>query len=155
VDAGLHRIDPEGRAQILAERQVGRGKPERTAALVAMLDPALDLPGPAELLGGGRRTPGPEMLADPGRGENLTPRAGDRLDGGHGEAARPAELGEQRGVAAPALAEDEVVADHDVGDLDALAQHLDDEGLGALAGELGIEMQHQEVVDPDRLELAD
>jgi hypothetical protein len=42
----------------------------------------------------------------------------------------------------------------DVGDPEALAQHLDDEGFGALAGQLGIEMQHEQVVDAHGLELA-
>ena len=52
------------------------------------------------------------------------------------------------------MAEDEIVADHDMGDLEPLAQHLDDEGLGALARQLAVEMQHEEMVEADRLELA-
>ncbi len=49
VDQYLNRIDAERRHQIAVDAQVRRRKADGPAALVARLDPALDLPGPAQL----------------------------------------------------------------------------------------------------------
>ena len=59
VDQRAHGIDAEARPQMLAQRDVGGGKADGAAALVAQLDRALDLPGMAQQLGG---------LARPSRG---------------------------------------------------------------------------------------
>ena len=55
---------------------------------------------------------------------------------------------------APALAEDEIVADDDAGDLQARDQDLLDEGFGRSAGHRLVERQHIQQVDPERFELA-
>ena len=95
------------------------------------------------------------MRAHPGRGEHLAAVGRGRRQRGHAEAVGDPEIGEQGGVAAAPGAKHEVVADHHMGRLQPLAQHLDHEGFGALAGQLGVEMQYEQVVDADRLEMAD
>ena len=44
-----HRINPEGRAQIFTEPEIGGREPDGAAALVAERDAAVDLPKTAEL----------------------------------------------------------------------------------------------------------
>src|SRR5262249_1568633 len=50
--------------------------------------------------------------------------------------------------------EDEIVADDDMRRLDALAQDLDDEGLGAAPGHRAVEGEQIEVIDSHRLQMA-
>src|SRR5579872_5095761 len=53
LECGAHRIDAGGRPEIIIEPEIGGGKAQVSAALIAALDPSLDLPEPAEK--GGRR----------------------------------------------------------------------------------------------------
>src|SRR5690606_14124201 len=154
VDAGLDGVDAERRLQVIAERQVRSGKTEKPATGVAMLDPALDLPGTAKANAGLARLAGAQKLANPPRGEDLPGFADGRLDRSHADAPRSGEVAQKRGVAAPPVAEDEVIADDDMCGVQPFPQDLDDEGLGALRGEAGIEMQDEEIIDTHRLEHA-
>ena len=73
VDAGLHRIDADGRAADSSpSAMIGGGEAELAAELLAVLDAALDLPGPAQQ----RARPaadaaGLQVLAHLGRGKDL------------------------------------------------------------------------------------
>src|SRR5690606_36257673 len=55
-------------------------------------------------------------------------------------------------VAAAALAEEEVVADHHVSDVQGANQHLLDEPRGRKAGQLGIEREHDGEIEPEALD---
>src|SRR6185312_4615263 len=62
-------------------------------------------------------------------------------------------LGPQElGRAAPLVAEDEIIADDHGLDAEAFDQDRLDEGLGALLGEIEIEMQGEEIIDAQSFE---
>src|SRR5690606_6687449 len=127
---------------------------EPASERLAMLHPAFDLPGAAEEIGRGARPAGPQMLPDPRRREYLAGLGRGRCDSGHAEPVQLAQFAQQLRIAAPAGAEVEILPDHHMGRLEPLAQHLDDERLGTLAGELRVEMEDEDIVGADRLEVA-
>src|ERR1043165_1074960 len=67
IDAGFDRIDAEGGPQIIAEANIGGGESELPAALIAVLDPALDFPRPSQQSSGAAWLAGLQRLADSGR----------------------------------------------------------------------------------------
>jgi len=48
ADGGAHRIDAAGGAQVIGELDIGGREADRAAAPIALLDPAVDLPGATE-----------------------------------------------------------------------------------------------------------
>jgi hypothetical protein len=72
-----------------------------------------------------------------------------RLDDGDAEAERLAHLRQQRGIALPAMAEDEIVADDRLAQAEPADQHLADEILGAQRGEFEVEMKIVEQRDAE------
>src|SRR5262249_9094393 len=94
IDAGLHGVDAECRLQIAAQAQIGGGETEQPAAPVAGLDPALDLPGPAEQAGRCGRIARAEPLAHLGRGIDHPGTVGGGGHRGDAEAGPSAEIGQ-------------------------------------------------------------
>ena len=126
-EPAAHRIDAVARAQIVAERDVGGRIAELAAALVAMLDHALD-----------RERPGQQAR----RGLAIAGAAAPRGSGSRRPARSPSSTGADRStesrwpgrassssvdVAAAALAEGEVLAGHDAGRADPPHQPFGDE----------------------------
>ena len=140
--------------QIVAQPEIGGGKSQQAAALVAGFDPALDLPGSAQQEGGGARVAGGEALADLGRGIDHAGGIGDGRERSDAKARRPPEVVQELGIAAAVLSEDEIIAHDHVGRLEPLAQHFHNEGFRAALGQRPVEGQQEDVIDADRLQLA-
>src|SRR6185437_13036991 len=87
------------------------------------------------------------MLADARRGTSAAIRRGDGTDDGDAEALRLAKRFELRRRAAAPLAEDEILADHDVVRTEHADQQVPREGFGALRGEALVETQCQQQID--------
>src|SRR5579862_2437846 len=64
LDPGAHRINAGGGTEIIGEHDVGGGKADGPAQLVAHLDTAFDLPAPAEERRRVTRPTRDQMLAD-------------------------------------------------------------------------------------------
>src|SRR5580704_8027064 len=114
LDPGAHGVDARGGAQIIGERDIGGRKADGTAEPVAGLDPALNLPRPAQQRSRLARLAGDEQLADLGRGISHAARPCDRRHDADAETLLLALGFEQLGRAAAAIAEDEIIADHDL-----------------------------------------
>ncbi len=122
------------------------GKPDGAADPVAGLDPPVDLPGPAEQQGRLAWLSGGQQVADLGRGKGRAVRFRRLGHDGDAETQPLSHRFQQRGIAAPAAAEHEIIADHHMGDAEPLVQHGLDEFLGAERRHRRVEMQaHREV----------
>src|SRR5579875_409141 len=152
LDPGAHGINARGGPQVVDEGDIGGGKADGAAELVADIDAAVDLPGPAQQKRRLARPAGNEMLADLGRRINDAARARDRRHDLHIEAVLAALGLEQFGRAAALVAEDEIVADDDRLGAEARHQNLGDEILGAFLREGLIEMEREEEIDAERFE---
>src|SRR6185437_5777328 len=152
LDRRADGIDAGGRSQVIVQKDVGGGKADGAAALIAALDPAVDLPEAAEQRRRLARSSGDEVLADAGRGIERAAGGPYGIDDADAEAERRAALGEQRRVAAPLMAEDEIIAHHRMAEAQPADQHLVDEGLGAALGEIAIEMEREQQIDAERLD---
>ena len=95
-----------------------------------------------------------QLGTDARRGIDLAARAADAHEAAHAEAVVPAEPLEQTRVAAPLVAEGEIVPDHGVADGEAAHQNLAHEGFGAELGKRLVEGEHDELFDPQRLDEA-
>jgi hypothetical protein len=118
-----------------------------------MLDPGLDLPGPVQCQGRGQRVAAQQPVADQGRGIDGPFILGLEGKRGDAEPGALAGLGQHGRVAAAILAEAEIVADHHMGDAEAVHQHVRDEDIRRAPDHVGIEGQHEGGIDAEILQV--
>src|SRR5260370_20612556 len=145
ADGGAHRIDAAGGAQVIGELDMGGRDADRAAAPIALLDPAIDLPGAGEERRRIARPAFDEKMADARRRVNFA-IALHRLDDGDAEAESLAHPAQQRRIAAAAVAEDEVVTDDGLANAEPGDKHVAHEILRAQRSEFEVEMQIVEEV---------
>src|SRR6185437_14102277 len=121
--------------EIIRDRQVRRRKAELAAALVALRDAAFDLPIPAKQLRRRARPALRQMFANTARRGMLAAGVALRHEHGNAETELRGHVAQQRGIAGPALAEGEILADHDVPRAELRDQEAGDEILGGAGGE--------------------
>src|SRR5260370_9734200 len=114
VARDTHRIDPEGRVQIIVETEIRGRKADCPATPVAGGDAAVDLPEAAEQCGRLVRLAGLEQLADMGRGIDDRILPADRLEHGHLEAVLQTGRAQRFGRPPAAVAEGAIPADPDM-----------------------------------------
>src|SRR5215207_1046041 len=123
------RVDAVGRQlDVAGHRHVGRREAERSTPLVAVLDDAADRVAATEQP---RRQPdvaGGDRLADERRGHAADAVDRHRADALDLEPSGPAHCLEQRQVAAAAVAEVEVLADHDGSGGEVAYEPVDEDG---------------------------
>jgi len=85
--------------------------------------------------------------ADGGRGE-LAGLLADQIVNGHAQPQFVSHPTQHHRIAAPALAEPEILADHDMGQRERADEHAVHEGLGLHACHGSIEGQHEQQIDP-------
>src|SRR5262245_22952255 len=86
VDAGLDRVDADGRVKIFAEHEVCRRVAEGAPEFQTVLHPPFDLPRPSEQQTGLQRSRRLQMFAHAGRGEDLSLLPDSGREGGDSEA---------------------------------------------------------------------
>ena len=144
-------IDPVMRAQVIAERQVGRGKADRPPNLVTMLDHTADREGAGEQAGRGLAIAGLQRLANAAGGDDLAIEH-DGADRARGQAQLGPSGLEQFDAAAPALAEGEVLTGHHARRTQPFDQQLGHEILGRGRCQFGVEGEDQHGIRPGRRE---
>src|SRR5690606_6853854 len=140
-------VDPEARAQVGAELDVGGGIADFTPALVAMDNLAPDGERPGQQPRGLFALAGLERVADAAGGDRPA-AVYYRADRAVTDAGRRPDLAQQGEVACAPLAEGKVLARHHARRADMLAEQAGDEVLGRGLGERAVEMEHQHGVGP-------
>ena len=145
VDAVVRQQDVAG------HRHVGGGEANGAAAVVAVLDHAVDLRQAPEQTGRELDVARSERVARAGGGDgSVEALQAHELQTDDLEAALASELVEQRDVALAAVAEVEVLADDDEPRVQLVDDHLAHELLGALERTFAVEVHDEHVVDAGR-----
>src|SRR5204863_2472794 len=146
-----HGVDAVRERRAGGQRDVGGGKSEAGAALGPASHHARYTPPPAQHLGGAPDVALPQIGANGARGEYFA-RFRNLTDDGYAEAQRVSSTPQTFGVAATALAEAEIVADHDLARGQRIDQHASDEVVRRQPGEARIEGEHDSDIDPEPLQ---
>src|ERR1700733_3688132 len=146
---GKGRVDAvTGNRQAVVGDEVGGREAELATALVALDDLALDHEGGAEAVARALHVAGGNQGSDPGRGDRL---AVD-LDQRHDPSLELRPRSQHRRVPLRLRPEAEVLADRDLGGAEPLDQDVLDEVLGVALGELAVEGDYDQLLDPEPLD---